>query len=353
MSGSLVRDDNKRLPLIGPDALVLGIETSCDETACSVVRGGTAVLSNVIASQADLHRRFGGVVPELAARAHVEKMPQVVELALRDARVVLSDIEAVAATRGPGLMGALLVGYATGKAMASSLGVPFCGVHHIEGHIFSSVLTEHDLEPPFIALVVSGGHTSLYAVRAKGSYEMLGETLDDAAGEAFDKIGRFLGLGFPGGPAIDRLSREGNEKAVAFPRAMLREGYNFSFSGLKTAVVRHVRRAEDAGESVVRSDIAASFQEAIVDVQIAKTLRAVEAEGMNRIVVGGGVAANSRLRHRLCAEAESKGYRLCIPAVSLCVDNGAMIAAAGHFRLQRGESTPLSASADAALPLPG
>jgi N6-L-threonylcarbamoyladenine synthase len=337
--------------LISEDALVLGIETSCDETAVAVVRGGTAVLSNVIASQADLHGRYGGVVPEIAARAHVEKMPQTVELALRNARVTLRDIDAVAATRGPGLIGALLVGYAHGKAVAGALGVPFSGVHHIEGHIFASVLTRNDFETPFIALVVSGGHTSLFAVRERGTYELLGETLDDAAGEAFDKIARFLDLGFPGGPAIDRLSRKGNEKAVAFPRALLREGYDFSFSGLKTAVVRHVQRAEGAGEKVVRADIAASFQEAIVDVQVAKTLRAAEAEGMTRIVVGGGVAANSRLRHRLSEEAVALGLELCIPEVSLCVDNGAMIAAAGHFRLRRGEVTPLSASADASLPL--
>jgi N6-L-threonylcarbamoyladenine synthase len=337
--------------LIGPDALVLGIETSCDETAVAVVRGGREILSNVIASQADLHARFGGVVPEIASRAHVEQMPLVVDRALRGAGVGVRDLDAIAATRGPGLIGALLVGFATGKAMAGALGVPFCGVHHIEGHIFASVLTEDGFDPPFIALVVSGGHTSLYAVKALGDYEILGETLDDAAGEAFDKIARFLGLGYPGGPAIDLLSKEGDAAAVSFPRAMLREGLDFSFSGLKTAVVRHVRKAEAAGQTLLTPDIAASFQEAIVDVQVAKTMRAAAERGIGRIAIGGGVASNSRLRARLAAEAAAAGYELCVPPPALCVDNGAMIAAAGYFRLRRGQTTPLDASADASLDL--
>jgi N6-L-threonylcarbamoyladenine synthase len=338
-------------PLIEPDATVLGIETSCDETAVAVVRGGREILSNVIASQADLHARFGGVVPEIASRAHVEQMPLVVDKALRDAGIGIRDVEAVAATRGPGLIGALLVGYASGKAMAAALDVPFAGVHHIEGHVFASVLGDDPFDPPFIALVVSGGHTSLFAVREHGSYEILGETLDDAAGEAFDKIARFLGLGYPGGPAIDKLSRRGNAEAVSFPRALLRDGLDFSFSGLKTAVVRHVRRAEAEGTKPTRSDVAASFQEAIVDVQVAKTLRAAQELDIPRIVIGGGVAANSRLRARLGSAAKEAGYELCIPDPSLCVDNGAMIAAAGYFRLRRGEATPLDASADASLPL--
>ena len=338
-------------PLIGPDALVLGIETSCDETAVAVVRGGREILSNVIASQADLHARFGGVVPEIASRAHVEQMPFVVDRALKEAGIGFRDLRAVAATRGPGLIGALLVGFAAGKAMAAALDVPFCGVHHIEGHIFASVLTEEGFDPPFIALVVSGGHTSLFAVKALGDYEILGETLDDAAGEAFDKIARFLGLGYPGGPAIDLLSKEGDAGAVSFPRAMLREGLDFSFSGLKTAVVRHVRRAEAAGEVPLTPDIAASFQEAIVDVQVAKTMRAAAERGIGRIAIGGGVAANSRLRARLAEEAASAAYDLCVPPPALCVDNGAMIAAAGYFRLRRGQATPLDATADASLGL--
>jgi tRNA N6-adenosine threonylcarbamoyltransferase len=338
-------------PLIPEDAIVLGIETSCDETAVAVVRGGREILSNVIASQADLHAPFGGVVPELASRAHVEQTPMAVERALRDARITVRDLHAVAATRGPGLIGALLVGYATGKAMAGALRVPFAGVHHIEGHIFASVLGDEPFEPPFIALVVSGGHTALFAVRELGSYEVLGETLDDAAGEAFDKIARFLGLGYPGGPAIDRLARRGNAEAVAFPRALMRDGLDFSFSGLKTAVVRHVQRFEQAGGKVSRSDVAASFQEAIVDVQVSKTLRAARELGIDRVVIGGGVGANSRLRARLAEEASGAGLAICVPDPALCVDNGAMIAAAGFFRLRRGEQTPLDASADASLPL--
>ncbi len=337
-------------PLVPLDATVLGIETSCDETAVGVVQSGTNVLSNVVASQADLHARFGGVVPEIAARAHVEHMQPVIDRSLRDANVTMRELDAIAATRGPGLIGALLVGYATGKALSAALGVPFCGVHHLEGHIFAGVL-DHAVEPPFIALVVSGGHTSLFSVRELGSYEMLGETLDDAAGEAFDKIARFLGLGYPGGPAIDRLAKRGNADAIAFPRALSGQGLDFSFSGLKTAVVRHVRRAEESGERAVRSDVAASFQEAIVDVQVEKAIRAAESAGISTIVAGGGVAANSRLRARLSAEAEARGLRFFVPAPRLCVDNGAMIAAAGHFRLRRGESTPLDAPADASLKL--
>ena len=339
------------MTLISDDALVLGIETSCDETGVAVVRGGREVLSNVIASQAELHARFGGVVPEIASRAHVEAMPQTVQEALRRAGVGMNDIDAVAATRGPGLIGALLVGYATGKAMASARGVPFHGVHHLEGHIFANVLTDPDFSPPFIALLVSGGHSSLFSVREWGDYELLGQTLDDAAGEAFDKVARFLGLGYPGGPVIDKLSRNGDRKAVDFPRAMLRDGYDFSFSGLKTAVVRHVRRIEAAGEKAVKADVAASFQEAVVDVLVTKVLRACEDLGVRRVAMGGGVAANSRLRERLGTDVMERGIDLCIPPMDLCVDNGAMIAAAGHFRLRRGEATPLEASASPSLAL--
>jgi N6-L-threonylcarbamoyladenine synthase len=340
-------------PLVPEDGVVLGIETSCDETAVAVVRGGREILSNVIASQAELHAPFGGVVPELASRAHVEQMPLVIDKALRDAGVGMRDLDAIAATRGPGLIGALLVGYATGKAMAGALRLPFSGVHHIEGHVFASVLGPEPFDPPFIALIVSGGHTTLFAVRDLGAYEVLGETLDDAAGEAFDKIARFLGLGYPGGPAIDKLSKRGNAEAVAFPRALLRDGLDFSFSGLKTAVVRHVRRAEAEGSKPMRSDVAASFQEAVVDVQVAKTIRAAKDLGIPRIAIGGGVAANSRLRARLAEEAAAADFALCTPEPGLCVDNGAMIAAAGYFRLRRGESTPLDASADASLQVAG
>jgi N6-L-threonylcarbamoyladenine synthase len=336
--------------MIAEDAVVLGIETSCDETAVSVVRGGREILSNVIASQDELHAPYGGVVPEIAARAHVERLPLVIDKALSEASMSLRDIDAVAATRGPGLIGALLVGYAAGKAMAASLDLPFSGVHHIEGHIFASMLTD-GTQPPFIALVVSGGHTALFAVNEPGIYEVLGETLDDAAGEAFDKIARFLDLGYPGGPAIDKLSKRGDPSAIDFPRAMRNKGLDFSFSGLKTAVVRYVRALETNGDHLKRADIAASFQEAIVDVQVEKALRAARERDMRTIVIGGGVAANSRLRDKLGAEAQRAGIRLVVPDRKLCVDNGAMIAAAGHFRMSRGELTPLDASADPALQL--
>jgi len=338
--------------VIAPDALVLGIETSCDETAVAVVRGGREVLSNVIASQARLHSPFGGVVPEIAARAHEELMPQTIDQALQEAGVRIGDIDAVAATRGPGLVGALLVGFSAGKAIASSRGLPFAGVHHLEGHVMAAVLEFGDLEPPYVALIVSGGHTSLLAVREPGLYAPMGATLDDAAGEAFDKIARFLGLGFPGGPEIDRLSEQGDPAAIAFPRAMSGQGLDFSFSGLKTAVVRYVNRMEKEGVEISLPDVAASFQEAIVDVQIEKSLLACEMEGVNTLVVGGGVAANSRLRRRLEEEASARGIRLLVPGRRLCVDNGAMIAAAGHARLVAGESTPLDLSADPSLPLP-
>ncbi len=337
--------------MIAPDGLVLGIETSCDETAVSIVRAGREILSNVIASQDELHAPYGGVVPEIAARAHVERLPLVIDRALTDASISLRDISGVAATRGPGLIGALLVGYAAGKAMAASLDLPFSGVHHIEGHIFASVLEENGVAPPFLALIVSGGHTSLFAVGELGSYEVLGETLDDAAGEAFDKIARFLDLGYPGGPAIDKLSKLGAADAIDFPRAMVNKGLDFSFSGLKTAVVRYVREAEAKGVNLRKADVAASFQEAIVDVQVIKALRAAQERDLRTIVIGGGVAANSRLRAKLAAEAEAAGVRLVVPDRKLCVDNGAMIAAAGHFRMSRAELTPLDASADPALQL--
>ncbi|MGZ4127048.1 MAG: tRNA (adenosine(37)-N6)-threonylcarbamoyltransferase complex transferase subunit TsaD [Actinomycetota bacterium] len=331
--------------------IVLGIETSCDETGVAVVEDAR-VRSNVISSQIDLHARFGGVVPELASRAHVMTITPAIDQALADAGVAPRDLDAVAATIGPGLVGALLVGIAAGKAMAGALDIPFIGVNHLEGHIESSFLQEPDLEPPVVALIVSGGHTMIAVMPEHGRFDILGQTIDDAAGEAFDKVARFIGLGFPGGPEIDRLAREGNPSAYRFPRALINEpNYDFSLSGLKTAVIRWVREREATGEQFELSDLAASFQDAIVDVQVTKTVRAAKEMGIPRIVIAGGVAANSRLRERMRAAGEEAGLRVVTPSPMLCTDNGAMIAAAGARRLARGETTPLDVGADPSLSL--
>lgn len=331
--------------------IVLGIETSCDETGVAVVED-QRIRSNVITSQIDLHARFGGVVPELASRAHVMTINPAIEQAVTDAGVGFRDLDAVAVTIGPGLVGALLVGVAAAKATAAVLDVPLIGVNHLEGHIESAFLEEPDLEPPVIALIVSGGHTMIARMPEHGRFEILGQTIDDAAGEAFDKVARFIGLGFPGGPAIDRLAREGDPEAFRFPRALLNEpNYDFSLSGLKTAVIRWAREREATGEEFDVADVAASFQEAIVDVQVAKTVRAALDEGIGSIVIAGGVAANTRLREKMREAGEQAALRVVTPAPALCTDNGAMIAAAGARRLARGEQTPLEVGADPSLSL--
>jgi N6-L-threonylcarbamoyladenine synthase len=333
--------------------LILGIETSCDETAVGVVEDRLRVRANVVASQVDLHARYGGVVPEIAARAHLDLLQPVLDRALVEAGATLRDLDGVAVTAGPGLVGTLLVGVAGAKALSLSQGLPLVGVNHLQAHVLAAQLEFGELEPPLVALVVSGGHTSLVKMGEDGLFREIGATVDDAAGEAFDKIARFLGLGFPGGPEIDRLARDGDPTAIDFPRPMWHEGHNFSFSGLKTAVIRYLRKLEDAGEDPVLEDVAASFQEAIVDVQVDKTIAAAEAEGVDQVVIAGGVAANSRLRARMEEECKQRGLRLLAPSPALCTDNGAMVAAAGSNRLADGGASSLELAVDADLPLVG
>jgi len=330
---------------------ILGIETSCDETALAVVDDGRAVLANLISSQAHLHVRFGGVVPEVASRAHLENLNPLLDLALRESDTTLKDLDAIAVTIGPGLVGALLVGIAAAQALAFSLDVPLIGVHHLEGHIYANVLAHGAIDPPFVSFLVSGGHTMLVHVPEPFRYRILGQTLDDAAGEAFDKVARFLGLGFPGGPELDRLAQSGNPDAVRFPRAVTERGFDFSLSGLKTAVVRHVTQERAIGREPHLEDIAASFQEAVVEVQVDKTIAAARDTGVNTIVLGGGVVANSRLRTLMTERAAAAGTRLLIPPPELCTDNGAMIACVGFYRLARGKRTGFDVGASPGLPL--
>jgi N6-L-threonylcarbamoyladenine synthase len=331
---------------------VLGIETSCDETAVALVEDGRKILSNVLSSQHDIHGRFGGVVPELASRAHLERLNPLMAEALRHAGAGWSEVEAVAVTQGPGLVGALLVGLATAKAVALARGVPLIGVNHLEGHIYANFLEHDPPDPPYVCLLVSGGHTLVAHVPLPHRYEIMGQTLDDAAGEAFDKVARYLGLGYPGGPVLDALATKGDPDAMRFPRAMAGSGdFDFSLSGLKTAVIRHVRAERAAGREVDHADLAASFQEAVVDVQVQKTMAAAEEKDVTTVLLGGGVVANSRLRERMAREADARGIRLLYPSLELCTDNAAMIASAGFFRLERGERSPLDLAADPSLPL--
>ncbi len=330
--------------------LILGVETSCDETAAAIVERGTTVRSSVVSSQVDLHVRYGGVVPEVASRAHVELLNPVVVSALEEAGLDrhAPAIDAVAATVGPGLIGSLLVGVSAAKAMALAWDVPFVGVNHLEAHLYASFLAAADLEFPMVVLLVSGGHTMLIVMHDHGSYGLLGQTVDDAAGEAFDKVARFLGLGYPGGPLIDKAAVDGDAAAIRFPRPMMDEGLVFSFSGLKTAVVRWVK--EHPGCS--SADVAASFQEAAVDVLVTKTRRALQQVGASSLCLAGGVAANSRLRARAAALADEVGVPVFLPPRDLCTDNAAMVAAAGWWRLQSDGPTPLDAGAVPSLAFP-
>ena len=322
-------------------SLVLGIETSCDETAAAVVRDGTEVLASVVSSQTAMHAEHGGVVPEVASRAHLEHLLPVVDETLRKAETKPQALDAIAATTGPGLVGALLVGASAGKALSLAWDMPFVAVNHLHGHIYGAFLEEPDVAMPLVALLVSGGHTMLIEMHSHGDYKLLGQTRDDAAGEAFDKVARLLDLGYPGGPEIDRLAAEGNPEAVQFPRPMLNDGYHFSFSGLKTAVANHLQKHPDTPTQ----DIAASFQAAVVDVLVAKSICAVEATRTNPIasmVLAGGVAANSELRSRFAEAAERIGTPHFLPSLSMCTDNAAMIAAAGWQQLKLQGPSPLN-----------
>jgi len=327
---------------------VLGIETSCDETAAAVVVDAKQVLSSVVSSQVDLHARFGGVVPEIASRAHVELLTPVIAQALIEAGLDDDHVDAVGCTVGPGLIGALLVGVSAAKALALVWDVPFVGVNHLEAHLYAAFLEEPDLELPLVVLLVSGGHTMLVLMEGHGRYRLLGSTIDDAAGEAFDKVARYLGLAYPGGPEIDRLAMEGDPKAIAFPRALRDDAYQFSFSGLKTSVVNYVRKNPD----VNTADVAASFQEAVVDVLVTKARQAVRDTGATGIVLAGGVAANSALRERVLDVCMADGLHPFLPSRSMCTDNAAMVAAAAWWRLQSDGPTPLDAGANPNLRLP-
>ena len=334
------------------DIVLLAIESSCDETAASVVKNGREVLSNVIYSQIALHTQYGGVVPEIASRKHIEKINQVIEQALSDAGMTLKDLDGIAVTYGPGLVGALLVGVSEAKAISFATGLPLIGVHHIEGHISANYIENKDLEPPFVCLVASGGHSHLVVVKDYGEYEIVGRTRDDAAGEAFDKVARAIGLGYPGGPKIDKLSKEGNPDAIAFPRAKVGENeYDFSFSGLKSAVLNYLNGCQMKGEPINRADVAASFQKAVIDVLVDHSIHAVKQFGFHKFAIAGGVASNSSLREAFEKRCEAEKIQFYHPSPIYCTDNAAMIGAAGYYEFIRGVRSGLDLNAVPGLKL--
>jgi N6-L-threonylcarbamoyladenine synthase len=330
--------------------LVLAIESSCDETSAAVVRDGSVLLSNVIASQIDVHSRFGGVVPEIASRKHIESIAPVILEALHDANVELGDIEGIAVTRGPGLIGSLLIGLSAAKAISFARGIPYVGVNHLEGHVAAVFLTDRKPEFPFIALVVSGGHTNIYLVRGFQHFHTVGQTRDDAAGEAFDKAAKLLDIGYPGGVVIDKLAKQGDRGAVAFPRSM-KDSLDFSFSGLKTSLLNYIKKRPSPVSEREMPDVVASFQEAIVDVLVRKTIRAAMNYNISRIVVCGGVAANSRLREAFISESQKEGIEVFIPPMKLCTDNAAMIAVVGEQLLAGGRRDGMDLNAVSRWPL--
>ena len=319
------------------DVLILAIESSCDETAAAVVKNGREVLSNVINTQIAIHTEYGGVVPEIASRKHIENINPVIKKALTDAGVTLDDIDAIGVTYGPGLVGALLVGVAEAKAIAFAKNKPLVGVHHIEGHISANYVENKELEPPFVALVVSGGHTHLVKVNDYGEYEIIGRTRDDAAGEAFDKVARAIGLGYPGGPKIDKLAKEGNPEAIEFPRAHVDDApYDFSFSGIKSAVLNYINSANMQGKEINRADVAASFQKAVVDALVSRVVKLAKECGMDKLAIAGGVASNSALRAAVQEECAKNNIRFYSPSPVLCTDNAAMIGAAAYYEYIKG-----------------